>query len=86
MGKIINNNYELLEQLGQGGMGVIYKARHIHFKEIVAIKRLCDTIQQRPHGVGTLSKRRQDSQKTPPQKHCGGFREFEGSHYMRNGI
>jgi sulfatase modifying factor 1 len=40
MGKIINNNYELLQQLGQGGMGVVYKARHIHFNEIVAIKRL----------------------------------------------
>ncbi|GAB1444007.1 hypothetical protein MASR2M39_28520 [Ignavibacteriales bacterium] len=39
MGKIVNN-YELLEQLGQGGMGVVYKARHIHFDEIYAIKRL----------------------------------------------
>ncbi len=39
MRKIVNN-YELLEQLGQGGMGVVYKARHINFDEIVAIKRL----------------------------------------------
>jgi|GEM_PF-6457331 len=39
MGKIVNN-YELLEQLGQGGMGVVYKARHIHFNEIFAIKKL----------------------------------------------
>jgi len=39
MGKIVNN-YELLEQLGQGGMGVVYKARHIHFDEIYAVKRL----------------------------------------------
>ncbi len=39
MGKIVHT-YELLEQLGQGGMGVVYKARHIHFDEIYAIKRL----------------------------------------------
>ena len=39
MGNIVNN-YELLEQLGQGGMGVVYKARHIHFNEIFAVKRL----------------------------------------------
>lgn len=39
MTKLINN-YELLETLGQGGMGVVYKARHIHFDEIYAIKRL----------------------------------------------
>jgi len=39
MSKIVNN-YELLEQLGQGGMGVVYKARHIHFDEIYAVKRL----------------------------------------------
>lgn len=39
MGKIVHT-YEILEQLGQGGMGVVYKARHIHFDEIYAIKRL----------------------------------------------
>lgn len=39
MGKTVHT-YELLEQLGQGGMGVVYKARHIHFDEIYAIKRL----------------------------------------------
>ena len=39
MGKIVHT-YELLEQLGQGGMGVVYKARHINFNEIFALKRL----------------------------------------------
>ncbi|MBW7872830.1 MAG: SUMF1/EgtB/PvdO family nonheme iron enzyme [Ignavibacteria bacterium] len=33
-------SYELTEKLGQGGMGVVYKARHIHFNEVYAVKML----------------------------------------------
>jgi len=40
--------YELIEQLGQGGMGVVYKARHRHFDEIYAVKMLWQQFGSNP--------------------------------------
>lgn len=83
MGKIVNN-YELLEQLGQGGMGVVYKARHIHFKEIVAIKRLWEqfsndqTVLELFLNEG-ITLRRLHHQNIVQ---VSDLFEFEGSHYI----
>src|SRR5947207_15216672 len=33
-------NYQVLEEIGRGGMGVIYRARQRHSRRIVAVKRI----------------------------------------------
>ncbi|HUK90965.1 MAG TPA: protein kinase [Blastocatellia bacterium] len=42
-GMIIRNKYEILARIGIGGMGVVYRGRHLTFNEVCAIKILNDS-------------------------------------------
>lgn len=37
-GRTILGDYELLDQIGRGGMGIVYRARHLDFNRTVALK------------------------------------------------
>ena len=37
-GAILRGKYQIITRIGEGGMGVVYKARHIRFDEICALK------------------------------------------------
>src|SRR6266542_2139394 len=40
IGRILDSKYELLERLGEGGMGAVYRARRLHIGDDVAVKVL----------------------------------------------
>ncbi len=43
-GMIIRNKYEILDQIGIGGMGVVYRGRHLTFNEVCAIKVVNESV------------------------------------------
>lgn len=46
LGHTIDKRYEVLDELGQGGMGAVYRVRHLHLKREMAIKALLNPSPQ----------------------------------------
>src|SRR5271166_822127 len=46
--QLVIGNYQVLDRLGAGGMGTVYKARHRRMKRVVAIKVLAGDIAKSP--------------------------------------
>jgi serine/threonine protein kinase/WD40 repeat protein len=49
--ELVLGNYILLDKIGEGGMGQVFKARHRRMKRVVAIKVLPPSTMNSPHAV-----------------------------------
>jgi len=49
-GTVINDRYELIDEIGRGNLGIVYKARHKVLDRIVAVKVLFEQISENENG------------------------------------
>ena len=69
-------NYQILEEIGRGGMGVIYRARQRHSRRIVALKRI---LSYHADSQETLARFRRESQAAASLDHPNILPIFEVS-------
>lgn len=55
IGQTIDGRFQLLERLGEGGMGVVYKARQMPVDRLVAVKMLSKDVARDPQWVARFS-------------------------------
>src|SRR4029079_2227548 len=51
VGEILDNRYRIIRKLGEGGMGEVYAAEHMHIEKKYAIKLLRQEIVSNPEAV-----------------------------------
>jgi tetratricopeptide (TPR) repeat protein/tRNA A-37 threonylcarbamoyl transferase component Bud32 len=70
--------YEVEELIGRGGMGVVYKARHLSLKRTVALKMMLAGAYASPQDRGRF---RREAQLVAGVKHCNIVQVFDVSDY-----
>lgn len=77
-------DYRLLEKLGEGGMGTLFKARHARLKRMVAIKLLRECHTQDARLVARFEREMEAIGKLhhPNIVHATDAGEQEGRHYL----
>jgi serine/threonine-protein kinase len=73
-GKVIDNRYRILEKIGEGGMGSVFKVEHVRMEKILALKVL------RPDSArdkGILSRFRQEAKTIAKLSHPNTVQVFD---------
>ena len=55
-GDIISDRYRIVDQLGEGGMGAVFRAEHVHMKKMVALKVLLGELARHPEVVARFER------------------------------
>lgn len=53
---LLQGNYVILDELGQGGMGTVFRARHRSMERVVALKILVPELSQRPNALARFQR------------------------------
>jgi eukaryotic-like serine/threonine-protein kinase len=56
VGQVVADRYEVLELLGVGGMGCVYRARHIRIRKLVALKTLHAALLGSPEAIARFER------------------------------
>lgn len=83
-GRIFANRYEIIEQLGRGGMGTVYKVFDKKIEEDVAIKILKPEIANEKNTIARFSNELKLARKITNKNVCKMFdlNEHEGQHFI----
>jgi serine/threonine-protein kinase len=53
---LVADRYRVMERIGQGGMGSVYRAQHVHMKKAVALKVLHRDLTRQPEAVARFER------------------------------
>jgi serine/threonine protein kinase len=56
VGKLLDGRYEMLEVIGDGGVGMVYRARRVNLERIVAVKVLHESLVEEAGFVGRFQR------------------------------
>src|SRR5262245_19894761 len=73
-GALTLGDYQVLEEIGRGGMGVVFKARHLRLDRTVALKLISPAVCA---GPGALARFRTEAQAAARLQHPNVIQVFE---------